>query len=123
MRCDPGDEIGPGVVSTPQLLQVIGRHHRLLRHVEPDHRQRPARVKDDVGRFRIVADVGLGNGRGVTRYIGCTAHQDDFAYVLGDARLRGDGEGNVGQRTQRYQGDLARVGYDSVDDELRGTAP
>jgi hypothetical protein len=52
-----------GMVSMPRrdLLEQLQRHDHLVRHVQPDHGEIPARCEHPVGSVRVIPDIGLGH--------------------------------------------------------------
>ena len=93
-----------------------------MRHVEADDGERPVGAEDDVGGHRIAGDVGFGNWAHIAEMAiaaeGAAHHHHRFDQRR-DARVERQSEGEVGHARDGDEGDLARMGADEVDDELR----
>ena len=76
---------------------------RLTGDVQPHHRERHTRLKDDMGRMRIGIDVELGRRRDVAQP-DRTAHRHDLGHVVEDRRILDDSERNIRERPQRGKG-------------------
>ena len=98
----------------------VGRGHvNLEGDIQPDHRYPPIGAKNKVGGFGVVADVGFGGGTGIARHQGIAAHQHDLIHPVGDARLQSQGQGDIGQRADWRQCDVAGMRPQRFDDERR----
>ena len=100
----------------PQALGVRAREERLVRHVEPDHRDRdPAREHRRRG-LGIDEGVELGGGRDVP-LADRAAHPDDALEAVGHVRVPFEHERDVRERRGRDEHD-ARL--DQLREEVGG---
>ena len=70
--------------------------------------------------MRVVEEIGFSGGGDVARAVDRPAHDDHFLDQLADARFQQVSHGDVGQRADGQQGDLARIGQDAIHDGLWG---
>ena len=70
--------------------------------------------------MRVVEEVGLSGGGDVARAVDRPTHDDHLLDQLADARFEQVGHGDVGQRSDRQQGDFVRMCQYAVHDGLRG---
>ena len=77
-------------------------------HVEPGHHDRAVGTEHEVGRLRIVDDVGFRGRRGIAAAERIAAHEHDAGEVRGEAWLGLQRASDVGERSERHQRDLTR---------------
>ena len=86
----------------------VQRHHHLLDR-QPHHLLRGVGVEPP---------VELGRAGGVAGHVHRAAHVDDLLDQRHDLGVALHRLGDVGQRADGQDGDLARIGFDGVDDEV-----
>ena len=93
----------------------------LFGDVEPDEGEvRKARVEHQIGGLRVVEEVRVGVRGDVPRHGDRAAHDHDGAEQVRQVRFEQDREGDVGQRAQREEGQLAGLGSGQPDELLGG---
>ena len=105
----------------PERAAVVLGDERPMGRVQRDHPDRPAAVDDDPGGFRVQPDVELGRGGRVPVVVGA-AHDDDLGDPLQDPRLLLDRGGDVRQRPDRDQRDVAIGGEERLDQPVDAVA-
>ena len=96
-------------------------HERLVCCIERHHQHvLEASLKDAGGGFSIRPDVELGGGGHVGNFMAAT-HDDEFRDPFGELRLLCHSRGDVGERTDRHQGDWLRCGAVGLNQPLHGT--
>jgi hypothetical protein len=98
----PHDGLGQRCPEAVQPLQHRLCRQRLVRHVEPAHRDREPAREHDVGRFGVHVDVELGERLHVP-HTGRAAHQHDLAHTLRQVRIGPEQEGDVRERPGRHE--------------------
>ena len=98
-------------------LQPRRRRDRLVRHVEPDHGERDARLEHDMRGVRIGEDVELG-GRGDIAGADGPAHRHDLAHIREHRRVLDDGECDIGKGPKRGERNRLRCRKERLDQEI-----
>ena len=65
----------------------------------------PTGGKDTVGGVRVMPDIGFGSGIDIAVDGGGAPHQHHLGDMVDEARLRIQGERQIGQRANRHEGD------------------
>ena len=125
-------EIEPG-----RLVQEAANHRRLRRDgfeicrntlrffsdVEPDHGDIPVGSKDGVGGMRVVPDIGFGAGGDIAVPGGASAHHHNTRRGAGDGRVKRQRRGEIRQRSDGADDDLAGrlgAGLDKIARRVAG---
>ena len=87
-----------------------------LAYVQPYQGYGDAGVEDDVGGAGVVVDVEFGVGGDVSADLDRASHDKDLADPAHGVGVSADGEGEVGERAERDDGEVAvrvshRLGY------------
>ena len=98
-------------------LQPRRRRNRVVRHVEPDHGERGARLEHDMSGVRIGEDVELGGCGDIAGADGA-AHRHDLAHIREHRRVLDDGERDIGKGPKRGERDGLRRREERIDQEI-----
>src|SRR6266852_6622062 len=109
------DEVVYRAVSAGKLLKMFAAEEGLVADIETDHGERPAGLKNDLGRFGIVIDIRFRGSVNVSAFDGA-AHEDDFLDEWDDGGIFLDRERDVGKGADGDQGYFVRRGVDELDD-------
>ena len=89
-----------------------------IARIEWDERDGHSAVIDHVRSVRIHVDVEFSQRGGVALVADGPAHDDHLPHRPDDARVLAEGDCHVCQWADADQGELARRGHDSIDQEL-----
>ena len=98
---------GDVLVVVRNLLEQLQLGDHLVRHIQAHHAQLPAGGEHQIGRMRVVPDIGFGHWRHIAGLQHRAAHDHHAAHQLGQRRLQLQRRGQVAQRADRHQRDLA----------------
>src|SRR5260370_18929143 len=111
---EPGDRAAGG----GKLLRLFALEEGLCGYVERDQAYGPARMEHDMRGVWVRVDIKFGVWCHVAGDAQCAAHDYHFAYVLSDVWFFAQRQGDIGQRTNRYERDFARHCHNFLNDEV-----
>ena len=115
---DPAEELAGTREGVGELIEELESEHHLAGGVDREERLGNRLEEHVPGRCRVGMEVEVGHGGDGTGGRGRPATDEDAGDDLGEPRITPENAGNVRQRPQRQDCDLARMSAKRLDDHL-----
>ena len=120
---DVDAHLGHRSADRPESSGVVGLDDRVVpRHVPADELQRQPRLQDDGDGVGVHPHVELRHRALVADVVGDRAHDDAALHAAGEGRIAPHGDGDVGQRPERDEGQVPRVTVRGGEERVDGVA-